>query len=221
MYGDGGLITTDDASLFERLAKLRNHGLRNRDQCELWGYNSRLDPLQAAFAAVKLEQLDHWNARCRGIAAQYREALRGRVWVPRDRPHEEPVYHNFVIQLERRDALIEHLNACGVGTRIHYPIPIHLQECAAGLGYRAGDFPVAERQARTILSLPIYPELTQAEIEHVIASVQSLLGLLQPPTQSTQRSAENAEKTETGISIEPFGTRMILPLPVRLLNHDD
>jgi len=171
VYGDGGLITTDDTPLFERLAKLRNHGLRNRDECETWGYNSRLDPLQAAFAAVKLKQLDRWNARCREIAAQYREALQERVWVPRDRAQEEPVYHNFVIQLERRDALIEHLNTCGVGTRIHYPIPIHLQECAAGLGYRAGDFPVAERQARTILSLPIYPELTQAEIDHVIASV--------------------------------------------------
>lgn len=176
VYGDGGLITTDDSALHERLAKLRNHGLRNRDECQVWGFNSRLDPLQAAFAAVKLPRLDGWNERCRQIAAQYREALQECVWVPRDRPHEEPVYHNFVIQLERRDALIEHLNARGVGSRIHYPIPIHLQECASQLGYRKGDFPVAERHARTILSLPIYPELTQPEIEHVIGSVRSFFG---------------------------------------------
>jgi dTDP-4-amino-4,6-dideoxygalactose transaminase len=176
VYGDGGLITTDDGALHERLARLRNHGLRNRDECQVWGFNSRLDPLQAAFAAVKLPRLDGWNERCRQIAAQYREGLQECVWVPRDRPHEEPVYHNFVIQLERRDALIEHLNARGVGTRIHYPIPIHLQECAAQLGYRKGDFPVAERHARTILSLPIYPELTQPEVEHVVQSVRSFFG---------------------------------------------
>jgi dTDP-4-amino-4,6-dideoxygalactose transaminase len=176
VYGDGGLITTDDTALHERLARLRNHGLRNRDECQVWGFNSRLDPLQAAFAAVKLPRLDGWNERCRQIAAQYREGLQECVWVPRDRPHEEPVYHNFVIQLERRDALIEHLAARGVGTRIHYPIPIHLQECAAHLGYRKGDFPVAERHARTILSLPIYPELTPAEVEHVVGSVRSFFG---------------------------------------------
>jgi dTDP-4-amino-4,6-dideoxygalactose transaminase len=176
VYGDGGLITTDDSQLFARLSKLRNHGLRNRDECEMWGYNSRLDPLQAAFAAVKLKHLDAWNVRCREIAARYRQGLREIVWVPFDRDYEEPVYHNFVIQLDRRDALIEHLNACGVGTRIHYPIPIHLQPCAAELGHRAGDFPVAERYARTILSLPIYPELTQPELDHVIASVRSFFG---------------------------------------------
>jgi len=173
VYGDGGLVTTNDRAVYERVLKLRNHGLRNRDECETWGYNSRLDPLQAAFASVKLKRLDSWNARCREIAARYRDGLAGVVWVPRDRAHEEPVYHTFIIRSEQRDRLIEHLTRCGVGTRVHYPIPIHLQECARHLGHREGDYPEAERQARTILSLPIFPELTEPEVAHVIGSVRS------------------------------------------------
>jgi dTDP-4-amino-4,6-dideoxygalactose transaminase len=173
VMGDGGFVTTSDRALHERIGKLRNHGLRNRDECEFWGYNSRLDPLQAAIAILKLRRVDKWNQRCRHIASLYREALGELVWVPRDRGHEEPVYHNFIIQVERREDLVSHLANRGVDSRIHYPIPIHLQKCAADLGYSKGAFPVAERLAKRILSLPIYPELTQAEIEHVIASVRS------------------------------------------------
>jgi dTDP-4-amino-4,6-dideoxygalactose transaminase len=173
IYGDGGLIATNDTGIRDRLVLLRNHGLRNRDECEVWGYNSRLDPLQAAFASIKLKRLDGWNARCREIAGRYREGLKDVVWVPRDQPGEEPVYHNFIIQVERRDAMSEHLTKRGVGSRIHYPIPIHLQDCARELGYKRGDFPVAERQAARILSLPIYPELGDAEISYVIEAVRS------------------------------------------------
>lgn len=173
VYGDGGLVTTNDPALHERLALLRNHGLRNRDECTLWGYNSRLDPLQAAFASLKLKRLDGWNERCRDIARRYREGLKDIVWVPRDRAHEEPVYHNFIIRHARRDELMEHLAKRGVGTRVHYPIPIHLQDCARHLGYRRGDFPAAEEQARTICSLPIYPELSDAEVAYVVESVRS------------------------------------------------
>ena len=171
VIGDGGMITTDDSVLYDKLNKLRNHGLRNRDECEIWGYNSRLDTLQAGIASIKLKHLDASNTRCREIAARYREGLKDLVWVPNDKSYEEPVYHNFVIQLAERDRMIEHLAESGVGSRIHYPIPIHMQECARGLGYKEGDFPVSERQAKTILSLPIYPELTDDEIEHVIDSV--------------------------------------------------
>src|SRR6266852_2249237 len=173
VMGDGGFVATDSRAIYERISKLRNHGLRNRDECEMWGYNSRLDPLQAGFASIKLKRLDAWNQRCREIAGQYRKGLSDVVWVPRDRDHEESVYHTFVIQLEERDRLVEHLSRQGVGSRIHYPIPIHLQECANSLGYGPGVFPVTERLARRILSLPIYPELTDAEIGHVIASVRS------------------------------------------------
>ena len=173
VMGDGGLVTTSDRVIYERIVKLRNHGLRNRDECEIWGYNSRLDPLQAGIASIKLRHLEQWNRRCREIAARYSEALSGVVWVPRDQAHEECVYHNFVIQLDDRDRLMAHLERRGVGSRIHYPIPIHMQECARPLGYRAGDFPVTEALSKRMVSLPIYPELTEAEIEHVVRSVLS------------------------------------------------
>ena len=176
VLGDGGVVTTNDSALYEKIAKLRNHGLRNRDECEVWGYNSRLDSLQAGIASVKHRYLENWNSRCRDIAARYRDGLKDVVWVPRDREYEECVYHSFVIRVANRDRLIEHLTNCGVDSRIHYPIPIHLQECAQPLGYKVGDFPVAEQQAQTILSLPIYPELTDEEVAYVMKSVRSLFG---------------------------------------------
>ena len=173
VYGDGGLITTDDDALVAKLRLLRNHGLRNRDECAIWGYNSRLDPLQAAFAEIKLEFLETWNARCAQIARRYAGALNTVVDVPHDAPQESAVYHNFVIRSPARDALQAHLHARGVDTRVHYPIPIHLQPAARELGYREGDFPNCERFARTMLSLPIFPELTDGEIDAVIDAVQS------------------------------------------------
>ena len=173
VMGDGGFVTTIDRSLHERIHKLRNHGLRNRDECEFWGYNSRLDPLQAAVAILKIRRVDGWNERCRQIASRYRSGLKDLVWVPHDRAHEEPVYHNFIIQVEHREDLVRHLASRGVDSRVHYPIPIHLQQCAKDLAYGKGDFPVTEGLAQRILSLPIYPELTDAEIEYVIASVRS------------------------------------------------
>jgi dTDP-4-amino-4,6-dideoxygalactose transaminase len=173
VYGDGGLITTNDSMLDAKLRKLRNHGLRNRDECEMWGFNSRLDTMQAAFAQIKLERLDGWNERCRQIAKAYAEDLAFCVQVPVDQAWEECVYHNFVIRTDRRDALVAHLKECGVDTRVHYPIPIHLQDAAKDLGYKAGDFPNAERFTQTMISLPIYPELTNAEVAHVVASVKS------------------------------------------------
>lgn len=171
VYGDGGLITTDNDVLADALRRLRNHGLRNRDECAQWGFNSRLDPLQAAFAEVKLPRLDAWNRRCRDIAAAYRGALSSWVQVPVDQADEECVYHNFVIRTPQRDALRDHLAARGVDTRVHYPIPIHLQEAALDLGHRAGDFPRVENFARTMISLPIYPELNDTEVAYVIAGV--------------------------------------------------
>ena len=173
VYGDGGLITTNDDALAAKLLKLRNHGLRNRDECEMWGFNSRLDTMQAAFAEIKLGRLEAWNARCRDIAGIYAAALAPHVQVPVDQDWEECVYHNFVIRTERRDALMAHLLEQGVDTRVHYPIPIHLQDAAKHLGYRLGDFPNAERYAKTMISLPIYPELTDAEVRHVVDAARS------------------------------------------------
>ncbi|MFN0313419.1 MAG: DegT/DnrJ/EryC1/StrS family aminotransferase [Burkholderiales bacterium] len=173
VYGDGGLITTDDEGLASKLRLLRNHGLRNRDECEAWAYNSRLDPLQAAFAEIKLAYLDGWNARCREIAAAYREGLRAYVQVPEDRSHEECVYHNFVIRTPRRDELRAYLLAHGVDTRVHYPIPIHMQDAAKSLGYGQGDFPNCELFAQRMVSLPVYPELSAEEVGYVIDTIMA------------------------------------------------
>jgi len=172
VYGDGGLITTNNDELAAKLRIMRNHGLRNRDECEIWGFNSRLDTLQAAFAEIKLARLDAWNARCREIASIYREGLNSYVTVPTAQEWEECVYHNFVIRTDDRDRLIEHLRCNGVDTRIHYPIPIHLQNAAKDLGYKVGDFPQAERYAKTMVSLPIYPELRDDEVNWVVTAVK-------------------------------------------------
>jgi dTDP-4-amino-4,6-dideoxygalactose transaminase len=173
IYGDGGLITTNDDDLNIKLRKLRNHGLINRDECEIWGYNSRLDPMQAAFGEVKLKYLDQWNNRCRDIATMYREGLSNEkeLFLPVDKEGEICVYHNFVIRTERRDELMQYMKENGVDTRVHYPIPIHLQVAAESLNYKNGDFPKTERFAKTMVSLPIYPELTDAEVNHVIQAV--------------------------------------------------
>lgn len=168
VYGDGGLITTSDQYLNAALRKLRNHGLKNRDECELWGFNSRLDAMQAAFASIKLRKLDGWNSRCREIAGLYRDGVGDFVEVPVDQVWEECVYHNFVIRTEYRDELMQFLKDHGVDTRIHYPIPIHLQEAAKDLGYSKGAFPNAERYALSMISLPIYPELGNDEVQYIV-----------------------------------------------------
>jgi len=171
VYGDGGLITTNDRALYEMFAKLRNHGLRNRDECEIWGCNSRLDSIHAAVLLVKLKHLDGWNERSRAIARRYREALAQYMWVPQDRPEEEPVYHRFIVQVDERERLMRFLAENGVETKVNYPIPIHLQPIGRQLGHTEGDFPVAERQAKRIMSLPLYPEMSDGEVEFVIDRV--------------------------------------------------
>jgi dTDP-4-amino-4,6-dideoxygalactose transaminase len=173
VYGDGGLIATNDDKLASKLRTLRNHGLRNRDECEVWGFNSRLDSMQAAFAEIKLGFLDSWNERCREIAVSYRTGLADFVQVPFDQTWEECVYHNFVIRTEMRDELMAYLQEHGVDTRIHYPIPIHLQDAAKDLGYKVGDFPNAEKYAKTMISLPIYPDLNDAQVTYIVQAVKS------------------------------------------------
>jgi dTDP-4-amino-4,6-dideoxygalactose transaminase len=166
--GDGGVITTNNEELYKKLLKARNHGLRNRDECEFWSYNSRLDNLHAAMLNVKLNKLKEWTARRREIASYYHDRLSGsEMIVPTDKPFEKAVYHTFIIQTGRRDELKNFLSGKEIETKIHYPIPIHLQEAAKYLGYRKGDFPVTENQTGTILSLPVFPELTDNQVEYV------------------------------------------------------
>lgn len=172
VHGDGGVMTVNDQGLYERLKLLRNHGLKNRDECEMWGYNSRLDSIQAAIANVKMVHLDEWTRRYREIAMMYWKGLGEFVQVPVMPEGRAGVYHNFVIMVPQRSQLQEFLMENGIETKIHYPIPIHLQKPARAMGFKEGDFPVAEAQSKKILSLPIYPELTNTEVELVISTIR-------------------------------------------------
>jgi len=174
-FGDGGMLTTSDALLDRSLRSLRVHGSETRYVHERVGVNSRLDTLQAAVLRVKMKRLDEWTASRRRNAARYREAL-GQSGAPVTLPQEQSyqtrcVYNQFVILGPRRDELKEHLADAGVGTAIYYPIPLHLQQCFAGLGYHEGDFPVSERLAKESLALPIYPELEHSDIHRVSDSI--------------------------------------------------
>jgi dTDP-4-amino-4,6-dideoxygalactose transaminase len=173
--GDGGVVVTHSRELCEKIQLMRNLGLRTRENAVLWSSNSRLDTLQASLLLVKLKYVNEWTEKRRTNARIYQEKLKGlpSVQVPMDSPHERAVYHTFVIQAERRDELKQYLADQGIGTAVHYAIPIHLQAAAAGLGYRRGDFPVAERQAARILSLPIYPELRRKDLERVAETIRS------------------------------------------------
>ena len=170
--GDGGVITTNNLSLYEKIIKMRNHGLKNRNECEFWGWNSRLDEINASIASLKLDYIDAWNERFLEIASLYIIELSDYVEVPTYAEFEKPIFHRFIIQHNKRDELKSYLETKSVYTAINYPLPLHLHEASMGYGYKLGDFPVAEDQAKKILSLPIYPELEDSQIEYVIASVK-------------------------------------------------
>ncbi len=170
--GDGGMITTKHQWLYDRLKQARNHGLVNREQCDFWSYNSRLDELQAALLRVQLRRLDAQTEKRRQLALRYNELLRPYVIVPDEGPGEHCVYQTYVILAEYRDDLKKFLNDNGVEGLIHYATPIHLQPAAAYLGYSASDFPMTMRHAGRILSLPIYPSLTHAQQDQVVALIR-------------------------------------------------
>ena len=170
--GDAGFLLTDRDDIVDRLRLLRNHGLVDRNTVTEFGLVSRLDTIQASILLMRLRRLGSVLERRRHNAARYRSLLDPRfVFMPPCREHEHNTFHTFVIQVDRRDELQAHLTALGIGTAIHYPVPIHLQPAAAYLGYKAGDFPVAEEQARRILTLPVNQSLTDADIDHVAAAV--------------------------------------------------
>ena len=169
--GDGGVIVTNDDYLAEQLFLLRNHGLKSRDEVLFWGYNSRLDSLQAAILNYRMTRLSKIiEQRCH-FAEIYRSRLSQWVYCPQDRPDCYDVYHLFVIQTSQRNALKKYLQAEGIQTAIHYPIPTHLQPCAKYLGYKPGDFPVVEAQCQQILSLPMHSELSKAEVEWIADTI--------------------------------------------------
>lgn len=173
--GDGGAVTTDVAEVAARVASLRNYGSTTKYVHTELGVNSRLDDLQAAVLSAKLRVLDEWNARRRGVAQRYLAELQGLEWL--DLPVVEwwadPVWHLFVVATEQRDALQAHLAEAGITTLVHYPIPPHQQRAYEHLGHRAGEFPVAERLAAQVLSLPIGPQLSSGDVDRVVAAVRS------------------------------------------------
>ncbi len=168
--GDGGVITMNDDMLYRKIQILRNNGFSSRNDCDVWSNNSRLDTVQAALLLVKLKYLKEWTDKRRANALFYQQHLSNltQVKVPIEQPYEKSVYHTFVIRAENREKLIEHLEKKGIGTKIHYPIPIHLQPAAKELGYKPGSLPVTEKQSKQILSLPIYPGLTAKELKHIV-----------------------------------------------------
>jgi len=171
-YGDGGIITTNDGELYDLLSILRVHGSRPKYYHKHVGINSRLDALQAAVLLVKLPFLEEWNEARRGNAAHYNELLDGLpVGLPAEDEDCRHIYNQYTIRAANRDALAAHLKDKSVGTEIYYPVPLHLQECYADLGYEEGDLPVAEQAAHEVASLPIYPELTADEREYVTNSI--------------------------------------------------
>lgn len=172
VMGDGGFLTVKDTVLFEKLKILRNHGLLDRNTCSQWAINSRLDSLHAAMGLVKVKHFEAITKRFRAIAERYRNSLKDVLEVPSDTEDEFAVYHNFVVCTDRRDELMAHLKLNDIGCAVHYPIPLHLQPAANELGYKKGDFPVTERQNTRQLSLPIFPELTELEIDAVIAAIR-------------------------------------------------
>jgi len=171
--GDGGMITTRDEALSERLRLLREHGARPKYYHSLIGTNSRLDALQAAVLRVKLRHLDRWSEKRARNAALYDQLFEGaRLARPFKDPRTRHIYNQYVLRVPDRDGLRRHLTDRGIGTEIYYPVPLHLQTCFAPLGFQAGDMPQAEAAAREVLALPIYPELTDQQIRYVAACVR-------------------------------------------------
>ncbi len=172
-YGDGGMVVTDDRDVAKRVELLRNYGQQEKYNHLIRGYNRRLDTLQAAVLRVKLKYVDEWNAARRQHADLYRRLLAGSAAaMPSEAEYATSVWHLYVIRVDQRDALREHLTSQGISTGIHYPIPIHLQPAYRDLGHKKGDFPVTEEYAQGILSLPMYPELLPSSIEFVAESIR-------------------------------------------------
>jgi len=177
-YGDGGMMVTQDEALAARLKRLRMHGGAKQYFHDEVGFNSRLDALQAAILQAKLPHLQGWSAKRRSNAAYYDRAFADvpEIRTPFVDPANESIYNQYTIRTERRDGLQSFLKERGIGTAIYYPLPLHLQPCFAYLGYKQGSCPESERAAAEVLSLPIYPELTTAQLDEVIEGVRAYYG---------------------------------------------
>lgn len=184
--GEAGAVTTNDEVLAQKIRMLRDHGQSKKYYHDIEGYNGRLDAIQAGILSVKLGYLPDWINRRVDAAKRYRrffEASDADVTPPYEPEWAKPSYHLFVVRVPDRDTLITHLSKTGIGTAIHYPVPLHLQKAYQGLGYPEGSFPIAERLAKEIVSLPLYPEITQGQQERVVDGVVAFLNARRTTTQ--------------------------------------
>jgi dTDP-3-amino-2,3,6-trideoxy-4-keto-D-glucose/dTDP-3-amino-3,4,6-trideoxy-alpha-D-glucose/dTDP-2,6-dideoxy-D-kanosamine transaminase len=175
VWGDGGIIVTSSEEVRDRLILLRNHGLMNRDEVGIYGYNSRLDSLQAIVGnhlikdihAITEKRIAWANKLDAGL-----EPLKDLIYIPARRPHKRYVYHLYMIKAEKRDELLAHLIEKGIEAKVHYPIPMHLQPAAASFGYKKGDFPVTEMQSESLLTLPVHQHLREEQVEYMIDTIK-------------------------------------------------
>ncbi len=176
-FGDAGMIVTNNDDLAEKVKMIRVHGSKVRYNHEILGVNSRLDTLQASILLVKLRYLDSWNERRIEIAKKYNEALKDidEIVIPYSEPYNKHIYHQYTIRMKRRDELAKFLKEKGIQTAVHYPIPLHLQKVFSYLGYKQGDLPISEQCSREVLSLPMFPELRDDEIDYVVKSIKEFL----------------------------------------------
>ncbi len=175
--GEGGAATTNDAAISDRMRMLRDHGQAKKYFHDIEGYNGRLDTIQAAFLHIKLPHLEGWNARRRELAADYNRMFAGEtaILTPAEPSWAHSIYHLYVVRVANRQGMMEYLKEAGIGTGIHYPIPLHMQKAYLSMNYGAGAFPVAERVAEEILSLPMFPQLTAEQQERVVDQVKAFL----------------------------------------------
>jgi dTDP-4-amino-4,6-dideoxygalactose transaminase len=172
-YGEGGALVTNNAAYAARARALREHGSTRRYYHDEVGYNYRMEGIQGAVLGVKLKYLEGWTRERTRVAHRYHELLASTpLQLPREADYAQSAWHLYVVRHPRRDELKKHLEAQQIGCALHYPLPLHLQKCYASLGHKEGDFPIAEKAARECLSLPIYPELSDAQIQRVANVIQ-------------------------------------------------
>ncbi len=173
-YGQGGMVITNDENIAEKVSMLIDHGQKERYYHEFEGWNFKMDGFQAAILNVKLNYLDDWNEDRRQNAHYYNELLNGleKIIIPKEMPYGKHIYHLYVVRVSERDKFQKFMNDAQIGTLIHYPIPLHLQKAYQYLGYKKGDFPIAEKCAQEVISLPMFPELTRQEIEYVCQKIR-------------------------------------------------
>ncbi len=173
-YGDAGMILTNNDDLAKKLVLLRQYGEEKRYHTIVSGFNSRLDELQAAILLVKLKYLDQWNKKRKEIVEQYKRGIKNpKITFIHETQNGSSVHHLFVVRTSPRGVFQEYLQSHGIGTALHYPIPLHLQKAYSYLGYKEGDFPITEKVVREIVSLPLFPELTQQEVEYIISTINN------------------------------------------------